>query len=96
MKYALVNGNVAWSQGTTQLTRGKSADDDHPLVLERPDLFSDEVPDAELSSAPVVERATAAPGEKRTVSRKPTAGKPASGKPAGGKGDDGAKGGSGE
>ncbi|MFF0598063.1 hypothetical protein [Streptomyces antibioticus] len=76
MKYSLVSGNVAWSQGTTQLTRGTSADDDHPLVLERPDLFSDEAPDAELSSAPVVERATAAPGEKRTTSRrKPTGSK---------------------
>jgi len=72
MKYSLVTGNVAWSQGTTQLTRGKSADDDHPLVLERPDLFSDQVPDAELSSGPVIERATAAPGEKRTTPRKAT------------------------
>jgi hypothetical protein len=73
MKYATVTGNVRWSQGTTQLTRGKSADDDHPLVLERPDLFSDEAPDAELSSAPVIERATAVPGEKRTTPRsKPT------------------------
>jgi hypothetical protein len=94
VKYSLVTGNVAWSQGTTQLTRGKSADDDHPLVLERPDLFGDEMPDAELSSAPVVERATAAPGEKRTTARKSTAGKPASTKPAAGKGDDGTKGGS--
>lgn len=86
MKYALVTGNVAWSQGTTQLHRGKSADDDHPLVLERPDLFSDAEPDAELSSAPTIERATAAPGEKRVTRRKPTADK----------GDAGAKGGSSE
>lgn len=71
MKYALVNGNVAWSQGTAQLSRGMSADDDHPLVLERPDLFSDQIPDAELSSGPVIERATAAPGEKRLTRRKP-------------------------
>lgn len=71
MKYSLVTGSVAWSQGTAQLTRGKSADDDHPLVLERPDLFSDQVPDAELSSAPTIERATAAPGEKRLTRRKP-------------------------
>lgn len=73
MKYALVTGQVRWSQGTAQLTRGKSADDDHPLVIERPDLFSDQEPDAELSSAPVVERATAAPGEKRTTARKAAA-----------------------
>lgn len=90
MKYALVTGNVRWSQGTTQLTRGKSADDDHPLVLERPDLFSDQAPDAELSAGPTVERATAAPGEKRTTARKAAA--KAATKP----GDAGAKGGSSE
>lgn len=86
MKYALVNGNVAWSQGTAQLSRGMSADDDHPLVVERPDLFSDQAPDAELSSAPVIERATAAPGEKRATRRKPDSKT----------GNAGAKGGSGE
>lgn len=90
MKYALVNGNVAWSQGTAQLSRGMSADDDHPLVLERPDLFSDQAPDAELASAPVIERATAAPGEKRATARK------ASAKAAAKTGDAGAKGGSSE
>jgi len=73
MKYALVTGQVRWSQGTVQLTRGKSADDDHPLVIERPDLFSNEAPDAELSAAPPVERATAAPGEKRLTPRKTAA-----------------------
>lgn len=94
MKYSLVTGNVRWSQGTTQLKRGKSADDDHPLVLERPDLFSDEAPDAELSSAPTIERATAAPGEKRTTPRSKPAAKAAA-KPSTGKGGDaGAKGGS--
>lgn len=76
MKYSVVTGNVAWSQGTAQLKRGMSAEDDHPLVLERPDLFSDEAPEAELSSGPVIERATAAPGEKRTTPPRKTAAKP--------------------
>lgn len=75
MKYAVVTGNVAWSQGTAQLKRGMSAEDDHPLVLERPDLFSDQAPDAELSAGPVIERATAAPGEKRATRK--AAAKPA-------------------
>lgn len=86
MKYSKVTGIVRWSQGTTQLTRGKSADDDHPLVVERPDLFDDQEPDAELAAAPSVERATAAPGEKRTTRRKPETKT----------GDAGAKGGTGE
>jgi hypothetical protein len=88
MKYALVTGIVRWSGGSMELTRGKSADDTHPLVIERPDLFGDQPPEADLAGpppargedetpAPVVERATAAPGEKRTLSagtrRKPGA-----------------------
>ncbi|MFJ1664809.1 hypothetical protein ACIOK4_00180 [Streptomyces bottropensis] len=84
MKYALVTGIVRWSGGSMELTRGKSADDNHPLVIERPDLFGDQSPEADLAgpaparddqeeteapAAPVVERATAAPGEKRTLGR---------------------------
>lgn len=93
MKYSKVTGNVRWSQGMTQLRTGMSADDHYPLVLERPDLFGDEPPTAELSApapqepdedddqeqrdagddpgkapaAPVIERATAEPGQKRTI-----------------------------
>ncbi|MDX3629043.1 hypothetical protein PV728_01700 [Streptomyces europaeiscabiei] len=73
MKYSLVQGQVRYSEGNravAELKRGMSVDDDHPLVLERPDLFSDQAPDAELSARPAVERATAAPGEKRTTARK--------------------------
>lgn len=91
MKYSLVTGNVAWSQGTAQLKRGMSAEDDHPLVLERPDLFGDQAPDAELSSGPVIERATAAPGEKRTTPRKSAAKQPGN---TGASAKDSAKGGS--
>ena len=76
MKYSKVGGVVRWSGGTTVLNLHMSADDDHPLVLERPDLFVDAAPGAELKKPKVytaepeeerpVERATRAPGEKRT------------------------------
>jgi hypothetical protein len=79
MKYAKVGAVVRWSGGTTVLNLNMSADDDHPLVVERPDLFQDEAPGAELKhpyrgrevpaeEAPV-ERGTRAPGEKRTTRR---------------------------
>ncbi|MEU5549210.1 hypothetical protein ABZ738_05525 [Micromonospora sp. NPDC047793] len=80
MKYAKVSGLVRWSGGSTVLSAGvTTADDDHPLVLERPDLFTDETPAAHLSvprkapelapEAAPVERATRAPGEKRQTRR---------------------------
>jgi hypothetical protein len=73
MKYSKIAGAVRWSGGTTLLRKGQSADDDHPLVLERPRLFTAVAPGASLSTgrkaAPVVERATRAPGERRRVGR---------------------------
>lgn len=79
MKYSKVSGVVRWSGGTTVLGVGMSADADHPLVLERPDLFGDDAPPPMLPgparsrgetppgvpAAPKVEQATRAPGEKR-------------------------------
>ena len=50
MKYARVFGAVGWSGGHTMLTEGMTADDDHPLVKERPDLFTDEPPLADLQT----------------------------------------------
>lgn len=82
MKYAKVSGAVRWSGGTTILSAGvTTADDDHALVVERPDLWTEDVPRAHLAGpgrnappAPVeeppVERATRAPGEKRATVRK--------------------------
>lgn len=81
MKYSKISGAVRWSGGTTVLGVGTSADDDHPLVLERPDIFGDEAPLAQLraprrAEAPVeraeapVERATRSPGEKRQTVRR--------------------------
>lgn len=73
MKFSRIAGVVRWSGGTTLLRRNQSADDDHPLVVERPDLWTDEVPGASLSTGkatPVVERATRAPGEVRQTPRR--------------------------
>lgn len=73
MKYSKINGVVRWKGGTTLLRLGQSADPDHPLVKERPDLFSDVEPGASLSALkppPVVERATRAPGEVRDTPRR--------------------------
>jgi hypothetical protein len=82
-KYSKISGLVRWSGGSTVLGIGMSAEADHPLVLERPDLFGDDVPQAVLrtpaayrakedatpAEAPI-ERATRAPGEKRAAVKK--------------------------
>jgi hypothetical protein len=70
MKYCKLSGIVQWSGGSMLLHHGMTADDDHPLVLERPDLWGDEGPAPALRSEtsdgePRVERATRGPGEKR-------------------------------
>ena len=73
MKYSLFTGAVRWSGGTAILRKGQSADPDHPLVKERPKLWTDTPPGASLSapqSPPVVERATKAPGEIRQTPRR--------------------------
>lgn len=69
MKYAKGAAVVRWSGGTTVLRMNQSIDPDHPLVAERPELFRDDDPGAEIKTpgAPVVERATRAPGEVRTT-----------------------------
>ena len=65
-KYATVSGVVTWSGGKTVLAAGRTtADPDHPLVRERPDLWTDEEPAAHLAAPSRVERATARPGERR-------------------------------
>lgn len=67
MKYATSTLVVRWSGGTATLTEGMSVDDDHPLAIERPDLFHDGNAPAQLAAPPVIERATRAPGERRAV-----------------------------
>lgn len=72
MKYAKISGVVAWSGGKTVLSAGiTTADDDHELVQERPDLWTDAGPEAHLAGparrgAGRVETAAQAPGAKRT------------------------------
>lgn len=72
MRYANITGAVRWSGGTTLLRKGQSADPDHPLVKERPDLFTGDEPGASLSAPQrsTVERATRAPGEVRDTPRR--------------------------
>jgi hypothetical protein len=80
MKYAKIAGVVRWSGGSMVLNAGRTtADDDHPLVLERPDLWTDEVPTptlpgpkraAEQRGEAPIETATRAPGEKRPGARR--------------------------
>ncbi|MFH9404895.1 hypothetical protein ACH4JS_34810 [Streptomyces sp. NPDC017638] len=72
MKYVKQSLAVRWSGGTAALREGQSIADDHPLVAERPDLFTDTAPDPDIKmpaagrlGAPRVERATREPGEVR-------------------------------
>lgn len=76
MKYAACSGAVRWSGGLTVLSPGQSIADDHPLVVERPDLFTEAEPEPDIkmpakpgrgesAEPPRVERATREPGEVR-------------------------------
>lgn len=72
MKYGKIAGVVRWSGGSMVMNgAGTTADDDHPLVLERPDLWTDEAPPPTLPGPGrqrgerPVETATRAPGERK-------------------------------
>lgn len=74
MKYSNTTGAVRWEGGLTVLKEGDSIDEDHPLVTERPDLFTDDPPGPDIKMPatssrggpePKVERATREPGEVR-------------------------------
>lgn len=73
MKYANLDGNLRWSQGWTLLKKGDSFDDDHPIVLERPELFTDEAPGARFRSegAPGRVESTMATGPEGTRVERP-------------------------
>lgn len=65
-------GHVKWSGGRQVLRKGQTIAEDHPLRLERPDLFelADAKPEIDVrripdSVEPPVERGTRAPGERR-------------------------------
>ncbi|MFI1030738.1 hypothetical protein [Streptomyces sp. NPDC020951] len=81
MKYAACSGAVRWSGGLTVLSPGQSIADDHPLAVERPDLFTDESPEPDIKmpakpgrgAVAPIESATRAPGERsnaRSTARK--------------------------
>ena len=67
MKYSKIAGVVRWSEGTIVLRRGQSIDDEHPLALERSDLFDDVEPGAEIphKAAARVQTGMQRPGEVR-------------------------------
>jgi hypothetical protein len=48
--YSTIAGVVRWSQGTIVLTRGQSIEEGHPLVEERPELFTYEKPPTSVRS----------------------------------------------
>lgn len=50
MKYSKIAGAVTWSGGVNMLHVGMSADDDHPLVKERPTLWTSKAPTADLQT----------------------------------------------
>jgi hypothetical protein len=68
MYFSKIAGTVTWSQGTTVLRRDQTIEEDHPLRVERPDLFTDEDPGAEIrgGAAPRVQTTMQRPGETRT------------------------------
>lgn len=88
--YANCSGAVRWTGGLTVLSPGMSISDDHPLAIERPDLFTDEAPAADIQlpskpgrgpePEPVVEMATREPGEQRQTRAPRQAARPAKGK----------------
>lgn len=63
MQYANLSGSVRWSGGTIVLRKGQSIDDAHPLLAERPDLFDDQEPGAEIGGR--VQTNMQRPGENR-------------------------------
>ena len=66
--YAISTTNTARDGLIFRLAEGEVWDADDPLVKAHPDLFSKE-PTKVRRSAPRVERATAAPGERRNTSK---------------------------
>jgi hypothetical protein len=66
-------GLLKWSGGRQLLKKGQTFQDDHPIVLERPELFERAVPTVDVRTPepllhggePPIERGTRAPGERR-------------------------------
>ena len=75
MKYAKAAGAVRWSEGWITLRRGQSIENDHPLAIERPDLFDDVEPGAEIQGGFATSRVesgmTSGPGSQSVRVEKP-------------------------
>jgi hypothetical protein len=78
VKFALdtVSVREAGSKYPTTVQRGSAWHAEHPVVVSNPGVFGDEPPDVlprgwkpERAAEPVIEQATAAPGEKRAARR---------------------------
>jgi hypothetical protein len=67
MWHSRVTAHVRWSGGGLVLRKGQTIADQHPLRIERPDLFDwlDVRPELDWEPDLEVERATRAPGEMR-------------------------------
>lgn len=68
MKYSNIEGYLSWSGGGILMRRGLSFDDNHPLVEERPDLFDDNEPGADVSTPSRVQTGMQRPGSFRSES----------------------------
>lgn len=68
MRYAKSSGLVTWSGGQKLIREGDSIDNDHPLVAERPDLWTGTAPGADIRSEKI-ETGRQAPGQTRTERR---------------------------
>jgi hypothetical protein len=60
---------VGWQGGKLRLNPNDPWHDDHPFVKANPDFFQADPGRAVTSPEPPVERATRAPGERRTTRR---------------------------
>lgn len=73
VKFAAYTASVreAGSKYPTTVQKGSAWHADHPIVVEHPDMFSDDPPEVLPRNwqPQAVEQATAAPGEQRTARR---------------------------
>jgi hypothetical protein len=78
--YPTFTGVVRWQGGRVRLVADQAWRGDDPLVQARPELFTSDPMNPQgtvRDSGDVPETATAAPGEQRTLPRRPSASRPA-------------------
>lgn len=67
LKFSRNNGTVRYDNRLIRMHVDQVWSADDPFVRARPDLFADEPLSVNRTGEPPIERATARPGEKRTV-----------------------------